>query len=105
MSARRSRQAREAGGDRCIVLTGLGTKRFWDERRPLGRPRVADETVRFRDLGRRVVDRVANIPKPVIAATCGWCIGCRIAIAMAADVGLASMTAKFGRGRVPWCRS
>ena len=83
---------------RCIVLTGAGSKAFSAGADISGGPRGADEAVRFRDLGRRVVDRVETIPKPVIAAVRGWCIGGGFAIAMAADVRLASTTAKFRTG-------
>ena len=89
-------EARDA--TRCVVLTGSGVKAFSAGADISGGPRSSDEAVRFRELGRRVVDRIETIGKPVIAAIRGWCIGGGFAIAMACDVRLASSTAKFRTG-------
>jgi enoyl-CoA hydratase len=89
-------EARDA--TRCIVLTGSGGKAFSAGADLASGPRAADEAVSFRELGRRVVDRLETIPKPVLAAIRGWCIGGGFAIAMACDVRLASSTAKFRTG-------
>jgi enoyl-CoA hydratase/carnithine racemase len=89
-------EARDA--TRCIVLTGAGIKAFSAGADLSGGPKSAEDAVSFRELGRRVVDRVETIPKPVIAAIRGWAIGGGFAIAMACDVRLASSTAKFRTG-------
>jgi enoyl-CoA hydratase/carnithine racemase len=90
-------EAREA--TRCIVLTGAGTKAFSAGADLTGSgSRGAEEAVRFRELGRRLVDRLETLPKPVIAAIRGWCIGGGFAIGMACDVRLASSTASFRTG-------
>ena len=89
-------EARDA--TRCIVLTGAGTKAFSAGADLTSGPRGAEEAVRFRELGRRLVDRLETVPKPVIAAIRGWCIGGGFAIAMACDVRLASSTARFRTG-------
>ncbi len=89
-------EARET--TRCIVLTGSGTKAFSAGADLASGPRAADEAVGFRELGRRVVDRLERVPKPVVAAIRGWCIGGGFAIAMACDVRLASSTARFRTG-------
>jgi enoyl-CoA hydratase len=89
-------EARDA--TRCIVVTGSGGKAFSAGADLASGPRAADEAASFRELGRRVVDRLETIPKPVLAAIRGWCIGGGFAIAMACDVRLASSTAKFRTG-------
>jgi enoyl-CoA hydratase/carnithine racemase len=89
-------EAREA--TRCIVLTGSGVKAFSAGADLSGGPRAKDDAEQFRALGRRVVDRVETLGKPVIAAIRGWCIGGGFAIAMACDVRLASSTARFRTG-------
>jgi len=84
---------------RCIVITGGGTKAF-SAGADIGgsSKREGDAALRFRELGRQMVDRVETVSKPVIAAIRGWCIGGGFAFGMACDVRLASSTAKFRTG-------
>jgi enoyl-CoA hydratase/carnithine racemase len=83
---------------RCIVLTGGGTKAFCAGADLKAARNVNPAGESFRDLGRRLVDRLEMHPKPVIGAIRGWCIGGGFAIGMACDVRLASSTAKFRTG-------
>lgn len=96
LSALDALEGREA--TRCIVLTGAGTKAFSAGADLGGGPRRGDEAARFRETGRTLVDRLETIPKPVVAAIRGWCIGGGFAMAMACDVRLASSTARFRTG-------
>ena len=83
---------------RCIVLTGAGAKAFSAGADLGGGPRAGGEAAEFRETGRALVDRLETVPKPVVAAIRGWCIGGGFAMAMACDVRLASTTAKFRTG-------
>src|SRR2546422_10748246 len=66
MAALDTLEARDA--TRCIVLTGSGTRAFSAGADLSGGPRAADEAGRFRELGRRGVDRVGANGKPGVAA-------------------------------------
>ncbi len=83
---------------RCILITGAGTKAFCAGADLGGSKREGDTATYFREMGRRLVDRIETIPKPVIAAIRGWAIGGGFAFGMACDVRLASSTAKFRTG-------
>jgi enoyl-CoA hydratase/carnithine racemase len=83
---------------RCIVLTGSGAKAFCAGADLSGRGGTSEGGAQFRELGRTAVDRLETIPKPVIAAIRGWCIGGGFALGMACDVRIASSTAKFRTG-------
>ena len=86
---------------RVIVLRGAGERAFsagadlGDESR-----HTADTGRSFRELGRLLVERIETFPKPVISAVRGWCIGGGTGLAWAADIRIASETAKFRAGDV-----
>ena len=80
---------------RCILLTGAGERAFSAGADLKATSVAGDLPVKFRELGRALLDRIELHPKPVVAAIRGWCIGGGFAIAMACDVRLASSTAKF----------
>ncbi|MCL4766171.1 MAG: enoyl-CoA hydratase/isomerase family protein [Hyphomicrobiaceae bacterium] len=88
-------------GARVVVLRGAGERAFsagadlGDESR-----HTAEAGRSFRELGRFLVDRIETFPKPVIAAVRGWCIGGGTGLAWAADIRIASETAKFRAGDV-----
>lgn len=86
---------------RSIVLTGAGTRAFsagadlGDEAR-----HDADEGRRFRESGRRAVERIESHPKPIVAAVRGWCIGGGTGLAWPCDIRIAAESAKFRAGDV-----
>ncbi len=86
---------------RAIVIRGAGTRAFCAgaDLRALGeRDASAEDT--WRELGRRLVDRIERFPKPVIAGVRGWCIGGGTAIAWPADIRIAATSAVFRAGDV-----
>jgi len=84
-----------------IILTGAGDKAF-----------VAGGDIAFmKDLtpveargfgtfGQRVLRKLESLPKPVIAAINGFCLGGGCELAMACDFSIASLKAKFGQPEV-----
>ena len=84
---------------RCVVVTGAGTRAFCAGAKLDGRPgQGGGEGEEFRELGRRLLDRIETFPKPVVAAIRGWCIGGGFALAQACDIRLAAEGAKFRTG-------
>lgn len=86
---------------RCVVITGEGGRAFsagadlGDEAR-----HSPTDGRSFRELGRFLVERIETFPKPVISAVRGWCIGGGTGLAWAADIRIASESAKFRAGDV-----
>jgi len=82
---------------RCIVLRGAGTRAF-SAGAKLDPARASEGGATGRELGRTLVRRIENSPKPVIAAIRGWCIGGGFALAQACDIRVASHDAIFRTG-------
>ena len=88
------------GDVRAIVLTGAGDKAFvagadiaeFEGRSAVDQYRVMKAPSIF--------DTVERIPKPVIAAVNGFCLGGGMELALACDVRIASSAAKFGQPEV-----
>jgi enoyl-CoA hydratase len=86
---------------RAVLFTGSGSRAFCAGADLSNEAEHTPEAGRaFRELGRRIVERIETFPKAVIAAVQGWCIGGGTGFAWAADIRLASPTAKFRAGDV-----
>lgn len=84
---------------RVIVITGRGEKAFAagaDIRALL--ERTAVETLAGEN--QRILSRIESLPKVVIAAINGYALGGGCELAMAADIRIASESAKFGQPEV-----
>ena len=84
-----------------IILTGAGDKAFvaggdiafMQEMTPV-------EARGFARFGQAVLRKLESMPKPVIAAINGFCLGGGCELAMACDFSIASTKAKFGQPEV-----
>ena len=84
---------------RAIVMTGAGDKAFvsgadisqFEKER--ANAEAADRYAKISEAGRA---RLGNLEKPLIAMVRGFCLGGGLAIAMAADLRLASADSQFG---------
>jgi enoyl-CoA hydratase len=92
--------ARRDEGVRCVIVTGAGEKAFiagadiaeFEGRSPVDQWRVMKAPTIF--------EAVERIPKPVIAAINGYCLGGGMELALACDVRISSSSAKFGQPEV-----
>ena len=90
---------REDSGVRVVIMTGAGGKAFvsgadssqFEKRR--ANADAQEEYARLTNDGRA---RLADFPKPKIAAIQGFCLGGGLAIAMQADLRIASANSQFG---------
>jgi enoyl-CoA hydratase len=80
------------GGDRAFVSGG--------DLKELGAIRTHDGAVAMASRARRLLDRVANFPVPVIAALNGHAFGGGAEVAIAADIRIASDDVKIGFNQV-----
>jgi methylglutaconyl-CoA hydratase len=82
---------------RVVILTGAGTKAFCAGADLKERKGMDDRQVRETvSLIRTVVNQVAELPIPVIAALNGAALGGGLELALAADIRVASLDAKMG---------
>jgi len=101
----------ELGNDRnvlCIILTGAGEKAFIagadiNELRAIA---SAADGAHFAAKGQRILFKIENLDKPVIAAINGYALGGGCELAMACDIRIAADSAKLGqpeinRGLIP----
>lgn len=85
---------------RCAILTGAGERAFCAggdlrEEQAFGSPEASRK---FREYGRRTLNRVENFRVPIVAAIHGYCIGGGTAIGWACDIRIAADNCVFRAG-------
>ena len=93
-----------AGADdeiKVIILTGAGDKAFVAGGDiAFMQALTAMEAREFATFGQAVLRKLETLPKPVIAAINGFCLGGGCELAMACDFSIAASKAKFGQPEV-----
>lgn len=86
---------------RVVILTGAGEKAFVAGGDIAHLATLSPDSAReFALLAQRVIDKIENFPKPVIAAINGYALGGGCELAMGCDIRIASDSAKFGQPEV-----
>ncbi len=87
---------------RCLVLTGAGDRSFsaGADLTSFGDISKAFKVWRFSRRSEEVMSRLANFPKPTIAAINGHCFGGGLEVALACDFRIAASRAKLGQTEV-----
>lgn len=83
---------------RVVILTGAGEKSFVAGADITDmQTRGSTEIISFQNQGRKTLESIVNLGKPVIAAINGYAFGGGCEIAMCCDLRIASERAKFGQ--------
>lgn len=80
---------------RVVVIGGVGQRAFSAGGDMNDGPYTAERGRAMTDLGRAIVETIEILPKPVVSAVRGWCIGGGTGVAWVADIRIAAESAKF----------
>jgi enoyl-CoA hydratase len=86
-------------GIRALIITGDKNFSAGADIKEL-KEKHPEEALVFSRLGHNVCNRIENMEKPVIAAVSGYALGAGCEIALACDIRVAGMSAKFGQPEV-----